>query len=120
MKILIDMNLSPEWTVVLTEHGWEAVHWSDIGKPDAPDVEIMTWARDNGHIVFTHDLDFGASLALTHAEGPSVLQIRGQKALPEQISSIVVPTIRQYEEELKAGALLVVEESKSRIRILPL
>ena len=25
----------------------------------------MAWARDNGHVVFTHDLDFGTLLALT-------------------------------------------------------
>jgi hypothetical protein len=32
----------------------------------------MAWARANGHVVFTHDLDFGTTLALTHAADPSV------------------------------------------------
>ena len=62
MKLLIDMNLSPEWVPVLKERGWDAIHWSSIGDPGAPDREIMTWAKANGHIVFTHDLDFGAIL----------------------------------------------------------
>jgi hypothetical protein len=26
MKLLIDMNLSPEWASVLESNGWEAVH----------------------------------------------------------------------------------------------
>jgi predicted nuclease of predicted toxin-antitoxin system len=65
MKILIDMNLSPEWVEEFKLHGLEAIHWSTIGKHDAPDNVIMDWARKNEHIVFTHDLDFGTALALT-------------------------------------------------------
>jgi len=41
MKLLIDMNLSPKWVSVLKEAGLEAAHWSHIGRPDAPDYEIM-------------------------------------------------------------------------------
>jgi len=120
VKIVIDMNLSPEWAPLLVKEGWEAVHWSAIGDPWAPDAAIMNWARDNAFIVFTHDLDFGTALALTHAAGPSVLQIRGHKVLPEQIFDIIAAALHRYETELKTGALLVVEESRSRVRILPL
>jgi predicted nuclease of predicted toxin-antitoxin system len=73
IRILIDMNLSPEWVTVLQSHGWSAAHWSTVGDPSASDRTIMDWALANGHIVFTHDLDFGTMLALTHAHGPSVL-----------------------------------------------
>ena len=27
MKLLIDMNLSPEWIEELQSYGWQAVHW---------------------------------------------------------------------------------------------
>ena len=27
VKLLPDMNLSPDWVPVLERHGWEAVHW---------------------------------------------------------------------------------------------
>jgi predicted nuclease of predicted toxin-antitoxin system len=120
VKVLVDMNLSPEWVPPLTDDGWEAIHWSTVGAPRAPDKEIMTWARDQGFVVFTHDLDFGAALALTHAAGPSVLQLRGQHVLPEHISAQVVATLRRYETELATGALVVVEENRSRVRVLPL
>ncbi|MDW8450113.1 MAG: DUF5615 family PIN-like protein [Anaerolineae bacterium] len=73
MKIVIDMNLSPSWIQVFEWQGWDATHWSSVGAPDAPDVEIMDWARNNEHILFTHDLDFGIVLALTRATGPSVI-----------------------------------------------
>jgi predicted nuclease of predicted toxin-antitoxin system len=31
MKILIDMNLSPNWAGFLKGVGIEALHWSDVG-----------------------------------------------------------------------------------------
>ncbi len=120
IQILIDMNLSPDWVPVLVRHGWAAVHWSTVGDPRATDRTIMDWAVANGYIVFTHDLDFGTTLALTHATGPSVLQVRGQDVLPDRMEGVVVAALRQHEIDLAAGALVVVELSKLRVRILPI
>lgn len=119
LPILVDMNLSIEWVDVLGAAGWPAVHWSSVGRDDAKDHELMAWASGNAHVVFTHDLDFGTALALTQASGPSVVQVRGQKVLPEHIADAVVAALRQYEAELASGALVVVEESRSRVRVLP-
>ncbi len=55
MKILIDMNLSPEWTAAFTAANIESVHWSTVGDPRAEDIEIIKYARSNGYIVFTHE-----------------------------------------------------------------
>lgn len=120
VQILIDMNLSPEWVDELSKHGWTSIHWSTIGDPRAMDREIMEWARSNGLVVFTHDLDFGTMLALTHASGPSVIQIRGQNVLPDHMAPIVIAALTQHEKDLEVGALVVVDESKSRVRVLPI
>jgi len=93
VQLLINMNLSAEWTGELARHGWSAVHWSTVGDPRAEDSEIMAWALANGYVVFTHDLDFGTILALTRATGPSVLQVRGQNVLPEQMGPVVVAAL---------------------------
>jgi predicted nuclease of predicted toxin-antitoxin system len=120
VQLVVDMNLSVEWVAELARYGWSAVHWSTISDPRAEDAEIMAWALANEYVVFTHDLDFGTTLALTHATGPSVLQVRGQNVLPEHLGPVVVAALRQYDAELTTGALVVVEEKKSRIRVLPL
>ena len=120
IQILIDMNLSPDWVDVLSAHGWPSVHWSAVGDPRAKDSEIMDWARANDYVVFTHDLDFGTMLALTHASGPSVIQVRGQNVLPDHMSPTIVAALKQHEKDLAAGALVVVDESKSRVRVLPI
>ena len=120
MKIVIDMNLSPTWVAVFEGNGWEAVHWSQFGDPQASDQKIMAWARANNHIVFTHDLDFGTLLALTYADGPSVVQTRTQNVAPNFLGPIVVAEINRHIGLLEEGALLTIDQSASRVRILPL
>ena len=122
MKILLDMNLSPEWIPELLESGWETVHWSNIGDPRAPDHEIMEWAKSNKYIVFTHDLDFGSILAATKAEYPSVIQIRTQDINPhhKNISDLVISALHQFHKHLQKGALITIDKKKSRARILPI
>ena len=85
MKFLIDMNLSPAWAELFAAAGFEAVHWSKIGPRGAPDLELMTWAAANDHIVVTCDLDFAAILAATRGNRPSVLQLRSDILTPERI-----------------------------------
>jgi predicted nuclease of predicted toxin-antitoxin system len=120
MKILIDMNLSPAWATVLSRHGWDAVHWSTVGDPDATDRLIFDWARENGYVIFTHDLDFGTLLAMTRSDGPSVLQVRTQDVMPEHLEGLVVQSLLQHEALLEAGALVTLDEGRARVRILPL
>lgn len=80
----------------------------------------MDWARKNDYIVFTHDLDFGTALALTKADKPSVIQVRTQNVTVLHLASMIFPTLVNYAELLEKGALLVIDEDKQRIRILPL
>ncbi len=119
VSILIDMNLSPAWVPVLLQHGWSAVHWSTVGDPRATDRAIMDWAEEHGQIVFTHDLDFGTMLALTHAAGPSVLQVRADDVLPGYLEGVVIAALKQHDADLAAGAIVVVDESRCPVRVLP-
>jgi predicted nuclease of predicted toxin-antitoxin system len=120
IQLVVDMNLSPDWVPVLMNHGWHTLHWSTVGDARATDRAIMDWAVANGYVVFTHDLDFGTLLALTHATGPSVVQVRGQDVLPDVLEPAVVGAIRLYEADLAAGALVVIDVAKSRVRVLPI
>jgi predicted nuclease of predicted toxin-antitoxin system len=120
IKILIDMNLPPKWVKLFRDEGMEAVHWSEVGAVDAKDQLILKWAEDNGHIVFTHDLDFGTLLAATDAKGPSVIQVRTQNVMPEALGNTVVNAIKKFKNELDAGSLISIDQKKARARILPL
>jgi predicted nuclease of predicted toxin-antitoxin system len=94
IRLVVDVSLSPDWVDVFVRHGWPAVHWSTVGDPRANDRTVMAWARENGHALFTHDLDFGTLLALTRASGPSVVQLRAHDVLPSRLEQMVVKAIR--------------------------
>ena len=80
----------------------------------------MAWARANQYVVFSHDLDFGAMLALTHAAGPRVLQMRAGNILPDHVESSVIAALNQHQADPSSGALVVIEEQRSRVRVLPI
>ena len=120
LRVVIDMNLSPDWVATLAAAGRHSVHWRDIGDPRAPDSIIMAWAKAHDHVVLTHDLDFGTMLALTHAHGPNVIQVRGQDVLPDTLALTVIAALNQHEADLAMGALLVVDLARARVRLLPL
>lgn len=120
MKILIDMNLSPDWVPALEQEGIEAVHWSEVGSPSAPDEEIFRYARQRYFVVFTHDLDFGDILAATGAISPSVIQVRVEDTAPESLITLFLSSIRQFRSHLNKGALITIDPERARARILPI
>ena len=114
------MNLSPEWQPFLSDNDFDAVDWSKIGAGNAPDTEIMQWARQNSRVGFTHDFDFGILLAHGKDGGPSVIQVRTQDVSPGHLGPILLRALRAHREPLENGALPTIDESKSRVRILPI
>ena len=120
MKLLVDMNLSPRWINTLAAAGIESAHWSTLGARNALDTEIMAYAAASDYVVLTHDLDFGAILAATQGEKPSVVQIRAEDVSPDVIGASVVSALRQMADELEAGALVTVDPNRTRLRVLPL
>jgi predicted nuclease of predicted toxin-antitoxin system len=120
MNILVDMNLSPRWTGLLKDSGFEALHWSAVGRANAPDPEIMAYAAAHNYVVLTHDLDFSAILAATQGAKPSVVQIRSGDLSPAAVGRNVVLALRRMEIELQAGALLSIDPKGTRVRLLPL
>lgn len=120
MKILIDMNLSPDWVTTLSVHKIQAVHWFTIGDGRAGDEEIFNYARENDFVVLTHDLDFSALLASTRGTKPSVLQLRTLDLLSNQLPEMVARVLRDFRTVIENGALIVIEPARTRVRILPL
>jgi len=120
MKILVDMNLSPRWADFLIENGIEAAHWSSIGFPDAPDAEILTYAKTHDYTILTNDLDFGFILAITQGNKPSVIQTRTGVLGPDRIGNIIIRAIRQLSVDIDQGALVTINPRKTRVSLLPL
>lgn len=80
----------------------------------------MEFARAGGYIVLSHDLDFSAILAATGGDRPSVAQVRAENIDPDVIGAAVIDALKQVASELEAGALLTIDSSRARLRLLPL
>jgi|GEM_PF-3984136 len=46
------MNLYPARKRFLSDNRYDALHWTHVGLPYAPDIFIMDWARKIGLIQF--------------------------------------------------------------------
>ena len=119
MRLLVDRNLSPRWVKRFAQDRITAVHWSSVGRADAPDAELMDYAREASMVVLTHDLDFGGILAATRQTRPSVVQIRAANLDPEIIGGHVITSIRRVMQDLETGALLTIYPERARLRLLP-
>ena len=120
MKILIDMNLSPKFVDLFMKRGVDAIHWFEIGAPNAEDTQIMEYANKNNYIIMTCDLDFNILLLLSRKSKPSIIQLRTQRIRVEQDGEWIVSAVKQNAEKLEMGAILSVDAKKCRLRLLPL
>lgn len=120
MKVLVDMNLSPRWAAELRSRGFESIHWSQVGAPTASDEDVLAWCSVNDHVLFTHDLDFGAILAASAERHPSVVQLRTENVVPEAMLPQIARALVQVEAEILQGALVTIEPHRHRVRLLPL
>jgi predicted nuclease of predicted toxin-antitoxin system len=119
MNIVLDMNMSRELVDVIRAGGHTCQHWSEIGHPSTPDVDIAAWAQEHSAVVVTCDLDFGDILAMSGAEGPSVVLIRERNVQPHRIGQPLLDLLDAHSFDLNEGALVVMEGFRSRLRILP-
>ena len=83
-------------------------------------AHVLAWAASHGHVLFTHDLDFGATLASSGLTGPSVIQVRTRDITPEGVGAWVLQALGDYESHLRTGARLTLDEESMRVRLLPL
>ncbi len=101
MKILVDMNLSPEWVTFLIRPGWEVRRWNEVGNPKAEDPEIAVWAAEHEFIVLTQDLDFSDILFMTQASAPGIILLRPADELSPAFRAHV---LRLYSRSRKTPA----------------
>ena len=120
MRYLADHHISPRTVTILKTSGHDIIRVSDILPQDAPDSLILERARLDRQTVITQDLDYSALLASTRYTQPSVVSLRLQNNRPERLAAILLEILSTIENDLRTGAIVVVEENRIRVRSLPL
>ncbi len=120
MRFLADMGVSVHVVQWLRERGHDAVHLRDQGLHRMPNGEIFTKAVSENRIILTFDLDFGEIVALTKGRKANVILFRLRNTRTAHVMERLTVAVENFAEALEKGAVVVVEESRYRVRYLPI
>jgi predicted nuclease of predicted toxin-antitoxin system len=121
VRFLLDQNQSPRLVGLLEASGHDVAHVRDVGLATAPDEIVVAFAVESSRVLVSSDTDFGELLARSNASSPSILLFRrqGQRRAPE-VAALLLANLPAIEGDLLAGAVVVFDDDRIRIRSLPL
>ncbi len=120
IRLLIDSALSFRVAQGLREAGFDAVHVRKYGLQRATDETIFHHAIDEGRCIVSADTDFGALLALWQKTVPSFILFRGFQGPPSLHTQLLINNLKNIEDYISKGAIIVIERERLRIRRLPI
>lgn len=120
MRILVDMSVDIRVADWLRSQGHDATHLRDEGLHRMPNGEIFEKALAEDRIVLTSDLDFGEIAAALKDTAGKVVLLRLQNSRAENVIRRLSNVLPRVELDLTAGAVVIVEESRHRVRPLPI
>jgi len=120
MRLLLDMNLPPRATAALADAKHDAIHARDHGLVHAADPQLIARAVADRRAVVTFDLDFPRLVALSREPGPSLVVFRLEAFTTDQLIARLLAVLREHRQPIDAGAIVIVESHRLRIRTLPL
>jgi predicted nuclease of predicted toxin-antitoxin system len=113
------MNVPASLTGALASRGHVAAHARQLRLSRASDEEIVELARERGETIITNDLDFARILAVDGVTQPSLIIFRVGNAHPAQLQHLLETHLDRVVGDLARGAIVVIEPSAVRIRLLP-
>jgi predicted nuclease of predicted toxin-antitoxin system len=114
------MNLPRELGGRLSSLGHACRHVGDVGLAAAKDEAIVAEAKQTREVTLTHDLDYGAILAFSGEDAPSVIIIRMMNTYPDRLLARLTAVLPDVERALAEGAIVALEDAAARVRRLPI
>lgn len=119
MRFLADMGISQGVVLWLRDGGHDAVHLREEGLHLLPNGKIFDKAQREKRIILTVDLDFGEIVALSGGHPFSTVIFRLYNTRPGHVIERLRSVLKESGQVLQQGAIVVIEESRHRIRRLP-
>jgi predicted nuclease of predicted toxin-antitoxin system len=114
--LLLDMNLPPAIAARLRAEGHDAIHVRDAGYGNLPDREIFARAAEDHRIIVSCDLDFGEIAGSAAHPGSGVILLRLKLARQAYLWDRIQVAIAAAGDAMDAGAIVLVEDARIRIR----
>ena len=119
IRLVLDQGVPRDAATRLRALGNECTHVGEIGMSKAADDEILAWSLGKNAIVVTLDADFHTILAVSRAQGPSVIRMRLQGLGAPEVVELVRAALAGLEAELKRGSLVTVKALKTTCHRVP-
>jgi predicted nuclease of predicted toxin-antitoxin system len=119
IRLLADVHISPKTVGDLQKQGYEIMRSSEVLPANAPDINILEFARIENWVVLTQDLDFSMLVALSRYSQPSLITLRLSSAKPDIVTKRLLDVLSQIEKALQEGSAITVQDESIRIRKLP-
>ena len=121
MRFLVDASLSPVVALQLSATGHDAVHVGDELRLNASDPEILAHAAEHDRVIVAADTDFGELLARHVSHKPSLVLFRRRRGRrPVDQVALLLEHLPDVQGHLGDGAVVVIEEGRIRVRLLPI
>lgn len=119
MNFLADMGVAMRIVHWLREEGHDTVHLREENLHRLHNGRIFEKAFAEQRIILTFDLDFGEILALSADHQVSVILFRLHNTRTPHVIDRLKKVLEDAGQVLVQGAIVVVEETRHRIRRLP-
>jgi predicted nuclease of predicted toxin-antitoxin system len=115
-RILTDENISPKVVSFLRNKGFHVVDVKEMGLHGKDDAYLLKKAHKERLFVLTHDSDFGLLAINEGVPCYGIIYLRLKNMKPENVARIFEKLILSADVDLSEGVLIVVEETRIRIR----
>jgi len=119
MRFLADMGVSLRVVAWLRAGGHDVVHLRDEGLHKLPNGSIFEKGTRERRIVLTFDLDFGEVIACSAMDFTSVILFRMRNKRTPNVIDRLQHVLSVSAEALESGAIIVVEDTRHRVRRIP-
>lgn len=103
----------------LNSQGHDTTHLRDEGLHRMPNGEIFGKAVAEARIIMTFDLDFGEIVALSKGRKTGVILFRLRNTRASFVIQRLSTVISECADALARGAIVIVEETRHRVREFP-
>lgn len=110
MRFLVDESLSWRLARALRQSGHDACHAADIGLKSGTDRDVFAFARAEGRVIITQDIDFEHLLVNSGSALPSVILFRTRDGKWRTHAAILTANLGAWEAELSAGAIITIQD----------